>query len=373
MSKKLLVITTEFGVEPCGSYRPSGMATFSRCVLKALVDSRRYGKVDAWGLCDSPGGAKWLERNYLQDGRGSACSVNGYSGSRLALGVDFIRRNVRYDHVMFLHVNMARLHVFRPVLPHSLWLVGIEVRRRLAWYERMAVSRARPLLSISQYSSDTMRQHNPELPPGAPVHLCVEPDSAWTTPLEGTDKPSYDASERRPAVLIVGRLSSTEKYKGHDQLLEAWPLVQREHPSAELWIAGDGDDRARLEARALELGLARGVRFFGRVSHAELGALYDTARVFAMPSSGEGFGLVFVEAMRRGLPCICSTDSAQEIVVHDHTGLVVPQTAQALATACNRLLSDDELCQRYSRAGFERAITSYTFEAFSRRLEDALP
>jgi phosphatidyl-myo-inositol dimannoside synthase len=370
----LLVVTTEFGVEADGTYRPSGMAQFSRCVLKALAAHRRYERIDAWGLCDTAAGARWLEREYLPEGSRDHCSVKGYDGRRTALAVDFARHHWRYANVMFLHVNMARLSVLRPFQRHALWLVGIEVRRALAWHERQAVARAAPLLSISQYSSDAMRQHNPDLPPGVPVHLCVEPDGPWNPVSSEVDAPSsYVAEQRAPAVLIVGRLSSTERYKGHDQLLEAWPRILAEQPSAELWIAGDGDDRPRLKARASALGIASCVRFLGKVSHAELARLYDSAKMFAMPSTGEGFGLVFVEAMRHGLPCMCSTDSAQEIVEHEQTGLVVPQTTSEIAAACLRLLSDDVLCERFSRAGRERAMANFTFDAFARRLGEALP
>jgi phosphatidylinositol alpha-1,6-mannosyltransferase len=371
---KLLVVTTEFGAEADGSYRPSGMAQFSRCVLKALVRSGRYARVDAWGLCDSSGGAAWLEREYLApDCRGGAYSVRGFASNRRGLGLEFLRHHWHYDRVMFLHVNVARLSVLRPIQPHTLWLVGIEVRRSLAWHERWAVARSTPLLSISQYSSDAMQLHNPSLPSGRVVHLCIEPDGPWSRPTtRDAAPPKYVASERESAVLIVGRLSASERYKGHDQLLEAWPQVLRERPLAELWVAGDGDDRSRLQARAAELGITERVRFFGKVSHSELGRLYATARAFAMPSTGEGFGLVFVEAMKYGLPCICSTDSAQEIVIDGQTGIVTAQTPSKLAEACLALLRDDALCDRYSAQGQTRALEQFTFDAFEARLTAAL-
>ncbi len=371
--EKLLVVTTEFGADADGSYRPGGMAQFSRCVLKALVRSGRYARVDGWGLCDSSDGAAWLEREYLAPPGGGAFSVRGFGGNRKGLGLAFLRRHWHYDRVMFLHVNVARLSVLRPLQPHTLWLVGIEVRRSLAWHERWAVARSAPLLSISQYSSDAMRAHNPALPAGKVVHLCIEPDGPWSpTPAQDAAPHKYVASDRQSAVLIVGRISSSERYKGHDQLLEAWPQVLRERPTAELWVAGDGDDRSRLQARAAELGVAERVRFFGRVSHSELGKLYATARAFAMPSTGEGFGLVFVEAMKYGLPCICSTDSAQEIVADGQTGIVTPQSPSELAEACLTLLRDDALCDRYSALGQQRALEQFTFGAFEARLAAAL-
>src|SRR5262249_47742645 len=151
-----------------------------------------------------------------------------------------------------------------------------------------------------------------------------------------------------------------------------WPTVLASVPDAELWIVGDGDDRSRLEALARSTGVSQKVRFFGKVSHQELLDLYARARVFAMPSSGEGFGLVFVEAMRYGMPCICSYDSSAEIVLHERTGLVVNQNPAKVAEACIRLLRDAELADKMSAAGQLRYASDFTFSAMKDRLLRAL-
>jgi phosphatidylinositol alpha-1,6-mannosyltransferase len=182
------------------------------------------------------------------------------------------------------------------------------------------------------------------------------------------------AGSRQPAVLIVARQSSGQRYKGHDQLIAGWSRVLAKIPEAELWVVGTGNDRARLERLARERGPAveRRVRFFGEVGHEKLLKLYATARVFAMPSTGEGFGLVFVEAMRQGLPCICSRDAAAEIVEHEKTGLVVDQTSEVISDACIRLLSDLGLADNMSAAGRIRFTEEFTFDAMRKRLFRAL-
>ena len=86
------------------------------------------------------------------------------------------------------------------------------------------------------------------------------------------------------------------------------------HPDAVLAIAGDGDDRPRLEARVAALGITRAVRFLGRVDDDRLDELYRECRLFVMPSRDEGFGLVFLEAMRAGKPCIGGRGAASEII-----------------------------------------------------------
>jgi phosphatidylinositol alpha-1,6-mannosyltransferase len=293
------------------------------------------------------------------------------------MAVEFALRHLAFELVIFLHIGVGRLGVLRPFRRQSLWLVGIEVRRRLRADERFTVRRARPLLAISRFSSDEMRRHNPDLPAALPVHLGVEPEGPWSsttnTNANETAVPPYVAAARRLAVLIVARLAASERYKGHDQLLEAWSEIRRQHPAAELWIAGAGDDLERLRGKAADLGHAGGdsVQFLGRVSHARLFELYATARLFAMPSTGEGFGLVFTEAMRFGLPCVCSFDSSAEIVQDGVTGLVVAQEPAAIAGACGRLLADDALAERLGAAGQRRFRQHYTFDGMRARVREA--
>ena len=145
---------------------------------------------------------------------------------------------------------------------------------------------------------------------------------------------------QRLVVLTVGRIAAAERYKGHDVMLEAWPAVLRRVPDAEYWIVGDGDDRARLESQARELGIAASVRFKGSVSSQELDVCYDRCCIFAMPARtelearaprGEGFGIVFLEAMAHGKPVLGPRVGAPAEFIHsgEHGLLVDPTSAQA--------------------------------------------
>jgi glycosyltransferase involved in cell wall biosynthesis len=373
--RSILIVAPEFAIDADGTYRPGGLAVFARSVVESLAGAPGLARLEAWGLLDTPAGLGVFERHH----RGSPTRVRAraFGGDRPRMAVEFALRHLAFELVIFLHIGVGRLGVLRPFRRQSLWLVGIEVRRRLRVDERFTVRRARPLLAISRFSSDEMRRHNPDLPAALPVHLGVEPEGPWssstTTNATETAVPKYVAAARKPAVLIVARLAASERYKGHDQLLEAWGEVRRQHPAAELWIAGAGDDLERLRARAAGLGHAGGdsVQFLGRVSHARLFELYATARLFAMPSTGEGFGLVFTEAMRFGLPCVCSFDSSAEIVQDGVTGLVVAQEPAAIAVACGRLLADDALAERLGAAGQRRFRQRYTFDGMRARVREA--
>lgn len=106
-------------------------------------------------------------------------------------------------------------------------------------------------------------------------------------------------------ILTVARLPAGDGYKGHDRVIKLLPeLAGRASGPVVYLIAGVGEDRERLEKLSHKLGVAHLVRFLGKVPEAALPDLYRAADLFALPSTGEGFGIAFVEAMACGTPAI---------------------------------------------------------------------
>ena len=134
--------------------------------------------------------------------------------------------------------------------------------------------------------------------------------------------------------------------------------------------------RLRPESRAQSLGLSHAVSFAGRVSDARLHELYDECRFLVMPSRDEGFGLVFLEAMRAGKPCIGGRGAAAEIIQHNVTGLIVdpgsPGSSTELAAAVCRLFDEPDTCCRFGAAGRERFLSTFTDVRFQSRFVQAM-
>jgi phosphatidylinositol alpha-1,6-mannosyltransferase len=371
--RALLLIVPDFGVGVDGSRRGGGLQGFARMLARALTGFRELQALTLWSLLESTEALEAGLRPYLGAGNGQTPRVvlRGFGGARARLALAWLLRRVPAEHTQFLHIGVGRLAALRRGRPHSLWLIGIEVRRRLARAELRAVRASHPLLSISDFTAAEMRRHNPGLPQAVTVHLAAE-DRLEEPPAAG--RPSRGAPVRLPAVLIVARMAAAERYKGHDPLLDAWPLVRARQADAELWIVGSGDDAERLQRRAAALPAAVGtsVRFFGVLSDDELQQCYRTASVFAMPSTGEGFGIVFCEAMRHALPCIASLDAAAEVVVDGVTGFVVAQEPGPIAEACIALLQDPARAQQMGAAGLRRFDERFRFDAFVGRYRAAM-
>jgi phosphatidylinositol alpha-1,6-mannosyltransferase len=169
-------------------------------------------------------------------------------------------------------------------------------------------------------------------------------------------------------------MSASERYKGHDELLECWPGVLAVQPDARLVFVGDGDDLSRLKDKARALGVAHALVTPGFVDDGGLSEAYRHAAVFAMPSWNEGFGLVYLEAMSHGLPCIGSVhDAASEIIVDGLTGFLVDQRERpTLAVRIATLLGDEPRRRAMGEAGRQRALAQFSYEQFRDRVSEAL-
>lgn len=166
-------------------------------------------------------------------------------------------------------------------------------------------------------------------------------------------------------LLFVGRLIPQ---KGCSHLLEAISIIAKTHPDVRLLIAGDGPERAALEARALALKVEQQVVFLGWIPQDELADLYHAADIFvAAPTSVvggavEAFGLVFAEAALAGLPTVATRSGGiADIVVEGETGFLVRENApEELANAVTLLIKDPDRAGRMGTAARERAEAHFT-------------
>jgi phosphatidyl-myo-inositol dimannoside synthase len=324
-----------------------GRALAGRLLARTCVElARELGigcEILALGRSGAPGPARYF----------------GADQRRLALAA-WRRQLGRKPALVFDLLGPARVQAWLPGplrAPYLVPLYGIEVWCPLGWQRRRALSHATVRLAISHYTVERARP------------FCTDLDGVRVLPLALEERAPEGAVDLDLVshlgtgfLLIVGRMASGERYKGHEEVLAALPRV----PGARLVVAGDGDDRPRLEARATELGLKERVTFTGFVSEATLAELYRRAAVFVMPSVGEGFGLVYLEAMRAGKPSVAARGSAADEVVADReTGFLVDRdNPEELASVLGRLLASPDLARRVGEAGRRRWREQFSLEKF---------
>ena len=261
------------------------------------------------------------------------------SGGRSSYVARLARRLLtdrRFDLVLCTHLHLqpfASLGARLCGAPSALFLHGIEawsaprqMIRRIAantadWYlssTEMTLERARTWLRIPESRTVV-----------APFGVDLARYSPGPASAEILDK--YGLREK-VVVLSLGRLAATERYKGCDEIIGILGRLRETEPRLVYVIAGEGDDRARLEAKAHDLGVAENVRFTGQISESEKVELYRVARAFALAGWGEGFGLVVLEALACGVPVLASTlDGTYEAIKRGALGVAVdPHDADAL-------------------------------------------
>src|SRR3989338_4033721 len=123
--------------------------------------------------------------------------------------------------------------------------------------------------------------------------------------------------EGKYVLLTVACLLKTGRYKGHEKVIAAVARLRQIFPNLIYIIVGEGDYRSALEEKVFQMGMEENV-IFASVPNNELPSFYQTADLFVMPSQGEGFGIVFLEALASGLPVIAgnrdgSVDALQEV------------------------------------------------------------
>ena len=260
----------------------------------------------------------------------------------LHYSVRAVANAVRREHFDFIfcgHLHMIPLAVVISKLsgaPIWLQLHGIEAWRRRTGLFRWCVEQVSFVTAVSRHTRrQFLRWAN--LDPNKVFVLPNTVGEQFTT--EGsrmTAKEMYGLAGKR-VLLTISRLVKSEKYKGHEHVIRCLPKIAEEAGDLVYVIAGDGDMRCELEELVRRERLEDVVIFTGEVENSKLPTLYRAADVFVMPSSGEGFGIVYLEALACGTPVIAGdSDGARDPLQDGNLGVLVGE--RGLAAEIRRLL-----------------------------------
>ncbi len=239
-------------------------------------------------------------------------------------------------------------------------LHGIEAWQQQGLLIRWAIQHAAINVATTNYTANLNAKMNDiALDKYYVIPLCTEKN----IPLHN---PDFKLNGEFP-LLMVARLNASEKYKGMEMVIDAVAKLSSIGFSLHFNLVGDGDDRSRLEKYAIEKGCSRHITFWGRLDEADLQAAYKTAAIFVMPSKNEGFGIVFLEAMRNGVPCVGGNHGGvPEVISNGETGFLVNfGDVDSLANIIIHLMNDCELRRKISSNSMNLAETEFSYAVFS--------
>ncbi len=300
-------------------------------------------------------------------------SARGKAAFMARVGAHALRRDgtnfVICGHINLLPaaVPLARLHRARL----ALIIHGVD-----AWAPtsrplvNRLVRRIDEFISVSQHSAELFaRWSKVSLNRGYILPNCVDLDLFKPQPPDIDLVRRYGLEGCR-VILTVGRLSSLEQCKGFDEIIELMPRLLRRYANLKYLIVGDGDDRPRLEAKAESLAPGK-VIFAGHVPESEKIAHYNLADAYVMPSRGEGFGIVLIEAAACGVPIVgSSADGSREALLDGKLGrLVDPMDQGMLFDAICAALEESD---RRAAGGIRTRpdLSTYGVDKFNSRVAD---
>ncbi len=201
------------------------------------------------------------------------------------------------------------------------WQKWTEIRWGCRWPDS--------LLAVTRELAGAIHEVIGEHPLQIMPHAFLLPDTLME---RGSAREKFNLPGAACVVLSVGRL---EPFKGHDVLLQAWPLLLEQKPEVRLWIAGSGSCQVVLQQQAKQLGIESSVHFAGQLAADDVHRLMASADLFVLPSRSEPFGIVLLEAMAHGLPVVASRVGGIPEVVPESGAVELVETDDpgALATA----------------------------------------
>jgi glycosyltransferase involved in cell wall biosynthesis len=240
-----------------------------------------------------------------------------------------------------------------------------------------ALKHADRIISVSGYTRDRLlKEQNLD-----PTKLSILPNTFDASRFQIAPKPTYllkryGLTAENPIILTVARLDKSEQYKGYDKIIQALPEIRRQIPNVRYILVGKGSDRTRIEQLIAQLNLQESVTLAGFIPDEELGDHYNLCDVFAMPSKGEGFGIVYLEALACGKPTIGGDrDGAIDALCHGELGaLVNPDSMEEIATTLiqilqgkypNPILYKPEVLR-------QKVIETFGFERFKQTLAELI-
>lgn len=262
-----------------------------------------------------------------------ASVYKGFAGKRLSFVLASLKYGRGADTVLLSHVNLLLvgylIKLSSPKTKLVLMAHGIEVWEPLHGLKKKMFAAIDLFLPVSRFTAGKLQAvQNVSSDKIKVLNNCLDPflKHQVNTSLVANLRQRYRFTKDDFILLTVTRLKYSEQYKGYDKVVQALKTVRQLQPNVKYLIVGkyDAEEKARLDAVIAENGLDATVVFTGFAKDEELSAHFALADAYVMPSTGEGFGIVFIEALFYGLPVIAgNVDGSVDALAGGEFGLLV--------------------------------------------------
>lgn len=281
--------------------------------------------------------------------------------SKIKFFVQNIIQLLNNNLVFYDHIDLAKAHI--NFLNKNYCIFGWGVDMWEMSKRQLKISQnAKKLIICSEFSLKKMKKiYDSEF---ENAHVC------WlATPTDEYNKKIIIKKKKIINFLIVGRID--DERKGHFQLLDVWKELKKKYTNIRLDIIGASIIENKINDKIKEYNLSNSVSYHGYVSHDKIEKFWEKADVFVMPGTVEGFGIVYIEAMKNSLPVIASIhDAGNEINKNGITGFNIDQfDKKEFINAMSNLIENDNLRRDFSNNAFLNYKNNFKFSDYEKRMD----
>lgn len=272
-----------------------------------------------------------------------------FDGNRKYFVIKSLLKGIQSDVVILSHINLLSIGYlikrFSPKTKVYLIAHGIEIWRKLPDTKLKALNRLDKIFAVSHYTKEKIKSEHKIVDDKIEVlNNCLDPfyyfPSDFTKPQSLLKR--YNLTRDHTILISLSRLSSSEKYKGYDNVIKILPQLIQKDPNVVFLLAGkaDEEEQARLEKLIADYKIGNHIKLIGFVDEAEISDHFLLSDIFVMPSKKEGFGIVFIEAMASGLKVVAGNkDGSVDALNNGKLGkLVDPDNLKEVETVLSELL-----------------------------------
>lgn len=285
-----------------------------------------------------------------------------FGGNRLRASFNSVQIGLSYDVIILSHINLAPIglvvKLLKPKIRLIVWTHGIEIWRPINVVKRKLLNKADAIVAVSSFTANEIKKRHKikeskliilpnALDPYFPIPSLDSIAGDQNTTMQGCPDgvsnlyKKYGLKTGTKVFLALTRLRSTEKDKNYDKVIRQLGILRKEDKHAYYILCGkyEKEEYARIRSVAMEAGMTDRVILTGFAKDEELSSFYQMADAFVLPSTKEGFGLVFIEAQACGLFVLAGNqDGSIEAVRNEQAGLLVnPHDEEDLQAALRSL------------------------------------
>ena len=302
-----------------------------------------------------------------------------FNANRVRFSLKSIQQGIKTKVVILSHINLLAVGYFIKLLSPKTKLVlfahGIEVWKPLSSLKKKMLLKCDQVWAVSNFTKDKITELGYVKSNNSIVlNNCLDPylQKENNSTMSGELLLRYGLTKENFILLTLTRLNSDEKYKGYDKVLQSLQTLIKEYPYLRYLIIGKYDDKekVRMDEMINSMNLNHAVIFTGYIPEEELSAHYNLADLYIMPSLGEGFGIVFIEAMYNHVPVIAGNkDGSVDALLNGKLGILVdPGNREEITSAIKKVINN--------RSAFKPDQTllmhNFSYEVYKEKIKAAL-